>query len=552
MYHIALLILALALLAATILSWALPSPNNSAHKGYIVHNKVIHSRLLPKTASHTFTYPTLFFLVSLRALEAHALDLGGGWLFGYGGLYWRTTGLRSSAYLAEEQYKSSIVEKLKQVLGRHGLDPADLEDAWMLTMPSYLGFEGVNPLTVYFCYEHGGEPLAVVLEIHNTFGEKHVHVLSVGPTKDRSLPKGFTHQWTFPREFHVSPFNDRSGYYCVSVNMPIAPTSSVTDTPPPVPRVRVLLHTCTGRLEDSVGPVKLAAFLTPSACSPLASGNLLWSLLLQPLALVSSMPRILYQAWLLHYRKGLRVYARPDPFPATDGWAEETRRGGGVGWQPETWVEAFARRRVEVFLQRRARETSISVTLLAGNPAVPRKEFKPETTIKEPRHLTISYLSSVFFTAIFAAPSFAHARLLCQSSRCCHVSSEGLFRELFANTGSGGGQPPRGSATASQRLRMLLLPKHLRYSRLELVVPKQHPIEAVRRGPLSCTATNFVLLIYIISEWIEAWLYRTIGAAFVAGQEPWKFWGRAFGTVGSGEGSSEENDSEYILGSVQR
>lgn len=42
-----------------------------------------------------------------------------------------------------------------------------LDDAWMLTMPSYCGFEGINPLTVYFCYSRtrGDKLYAVVLEV---------------------------------------------------------------------------------------------------------------------------------------------------------------------------------------------------------------------------------------------------------------------------------------------------------------------------------------------------------------------------------------------------
>ena len=40
-----------------------------------------------------------------------------------------------------------------------------LEDSWMLTMPSFLGFEGINPLTVHFCYRVGGVFWVVVLEV---------------------------------------------------------------------------------------------------------------------------------------------------------------------------------------------------------------------------------------------------------------------------------------------------------------------------------------------------------------------------------------------------
>jgi DUF1365 family protein len=42
---------------------------------------------------------------------------------------------------------------------------AGLEDAWMMTMPSLLGFKGINSLTVYFCYNAEGELFVTVLEV---------------------------------------------------------------------------------------------------------------------------------------------------------------------------------------------------------------------------------------------------------------------------------------------------------------------------------------------------------------------------------------------------
>lgn len=133
-------------------------------QGFVVNTKVTHSRLLPESAAHNFSYPTLFLLVSLRALEAGRLDLCRGWLFSYGGLYGRVTGLRASAYLQEDP-TNNVWQKLGKVLTDHGANADELGDAWMLTMPSYFGFEGINPLTVYFCYKTGGEPSVVVLEV---------------------------------------------------------------------------------------------------------------------------------------------------------------------------------------------------------------------------------------------------------------------------------------------------------------------------------------------------------------------------------------------------
>lgn len=135
---------------------------------YILENQVTHARLLPTPSAHAFSYPTLALLLSLDALEAHALDLGHGWLFGYGGTSWRVAGLRSAAYLLPDP-RRSIKEKLGEVLGQYGHDARRLGEVWLLTMPSYMGYEGINPLTVHYCYEKadgdGGALAWVVLEV---------------------------------------------------------------------------------------------------------------------------------------------------------------------------------------------------------------------------------------------------------------------------------------------------------------------------------------------------------------------------------------------------
>lgn len=134
-------------------------------QAYILQSQVTHARLLPHTSAHAFTYPTLSLLVSLNALEAHRLDLGHGWIFSYGGLWCRLAGLRSDPYLTCMGPPSmSIKDKLELFLSTHGYEKSTLEDAWIMTMPSFLGFEGINPLTVYFCYKPRGQFWLTVLE----------------------------------------------------------------------------------------------------------------------------------------------------------------------------------------------------------------------------------------------------------------------------------------------------------------------------------------------------------------------------------------------------
>ncbi|KAI5119353.1 hypothetical protein M0805_004030, partial [Coniferiporia weirii] len=374
--------------------------------GFILHNNVSHTRFLPASSAHAFTYPTLALLLPLKALETHALDLGNGWLFGYRDKptitpWAQVTGVRPEAYLLDQDtVGQSVREKLEKVLERFELDAHTLEDAWMLTMPRYLGIEGINPLTVFYCYKKGSDALwAVVLEVHNTFGERHVYVLPTGsPHEDKEVPAGFDHAWTFPRQFHVSPFNDRSGYYTCSVIAPPFPPSSAT--PPslpqslsPLPAVRIQLYTAHG--PDSPTPqLKLTATLRPTSSAPLTSYGLLAALAHQPLTLLLTFPRIAYEAARLHYRRRLDVYARPEPravAPALEDLFSEKRNavqrgaddalgvGGGVGWQSEGALDRYARRLTERFFDQRARELGLRITLVSTDPVYGRREFPHES-----------------------------------------------------------------------------------------------------------------------------------------------------------------------------
>jgi DUF1365 family protein len=134
------------------------------------------------------------------------LSLLNGFLFSYGGTYGRILGLRSASYLFDDGGKVlSIRTKLIKALDDFGVEKAEeqLDDAWILTMPSYCGFEGLNPLIIYFCYRRDDRRLWIVvlevriqrvstfeaspyitLQIHNTFGERHVHILEVGRNEE--------------------------------------------------------------------------------------------------------------------------------------------------------------------------------------------------------------------------------------------------------------------------------------------------------------------------------------------------------------------------------
>ncbi|KZT03298.1 uncharacterized protein LAESUDRAFT_704910 [Laetiporus sulphureus 93-53] len=509
------------------------NPSRHTGKAYILENTVSHCRLLPESSAHAFRYPTLSLLLSLNALEDHSLDLARGWLFGYGGIHGRLVGLRSSVYLAKDA--RSIRNKLLGTLAVHGFDCTLFSDAWMMTMPSLLGFEGINPLTVYFCYNMSEQLWLVVLEVHNTFGERHVYVLDIDKREGHNVSPGFQYQWTVPRQFHVSPFNDRFGFYVISVRPPPSSPSKCLHNhtaSSPLPVIHVSFHLADPLSPSTLGPLKQTATLQVKSSIPFNSKNLLCSLARRPFVLMLTFARILYHAWILHYVKRLDVYPRPEPMPAQQGWGGSGATcNGGVGWQSETLLEQYARKRVEAFLRRRVDETEIQVTLVAADPTVASRTFSPtpkkqSDSGSEGHTLTIWYSSPQFFTTLFLAPSLPLAVLLGYSTERLFVPSSGsLLAALFTADAL---LPPHRRSSLSQMLRMLVVPRRL-LKMPSAMVPREHPLDP---NGLLPTATNTlcvaILLLMTIQEYC---LYRLARARFVVGQEPEYRWHRALDVV---------------------
>ncbi|YAL83233.1 DUF1365 domain-containing protein [Dermacoccaceae bacterium W4C1] len=66
-----------------------------------------------------------------------------------------------------------------------------------------------NPLTLYWCQD-GEQTRYVIAEVHNTYGERHVYLLT---------PDGQGRTAT-DKQFYVSPFNDTTGQYRMSLPYP--------------------------------------------------------------------------------------------------------------------------------------------------------------------------------------------------------------------------------------------------------------------------------------------------------------------------------------------
>ena len=96
-------------------------------------------------------------------------------------------------------------------LRAEGEDPA----GWRLTLVTNLRSLGYvfNPASFYLCRDGDGDLRLVIVEVHNTFGERHLYTLRRRPGDAAGAP--FTA--AMDKAFFVSPFIDVDGRYSVFV-----------------------------------------------------------------------------------------------------------------------------------------------------------------------------------------------------------------------------------------------------------------------------------------------------------------------------------------------
>jgi DUF1365 family protein len=145
--------------------------------------------LSPK--QHELLYSVFYFLIDLDELEL--LDRSMRLLkVNRPGLY----SFRESDHILGKS--SSIRENILRYLRDHGINDK-VGRIRLLTLPRILGYV-FNPISIYFCDNPDGTPLASVAEVGNTFGEWKPYL--VPPVSDTAF------QVKVVKHFYVSPFSD--------------------------------------------------------------------------------------------------------------------------------------------------------------------------------------------------------------------------------------------------------------------------------------------------------------------------------------------------------
>lgn len=197
---------------------ALTSTSAEALIGF---GQVRHHRLRP--VSHRFAYPTYFLMLPMRRLRAAP----------HAALPRNRFGLISFHDRDHGDARADSLAWLDDLLLQ-----ADVTDAqgevWLHCYPRVLGHT-FKPVSFWYCHRQDGALAAVVVEVNNTFGERHCYLLH-GPQL------GYGREQAVAKAFHVSPFCSVSGRYRFRFLHRAAPKSTHQDSPSLVRTIACIDH----------------------------------------------------------------------------------------------------------------------------------------------------------------------------------------------------------------------------------------------------------------------------------------------------------------------
>ena len=218
--------------------------------------QVRHRRLRP--APNAFAYPTFFVLLPMRSLQRTTQDTP---------LPRNRRGALSFWDSDHGDGRPDALGWVDALLRSEGIMDADGE-AWLHCYPRVLGYV-FKPVSFWYCHRADGSLRAIVVEVNNTFGERHCYLLDA-PAFGRELAA--------TKVFHVSPFCAVEGRY--RFRFLVTPTRERT-----VVRIDY---------DDAAGPVLQTS--VSGALEPLTAASMRRALWRHPLMTFAVIARIHWQA----------------------------------------------------------------------------------------------------------------------------------------------------------------------------------------------------------------------------------------------------------------
>lgn len=160
---------------------------------HLFFGKVMHGRLFPKR--NNFTYGIYYLAIPLSRLGDLPIAHN---RFAPLSFYDRDHGACDG---------SDLEDWARAILSDYGITQAD-GDITLICMPRIFGYV-FNPVSFWLCHDKQGQLHAVLCEVHNTFGERHIYICA----HDDRRPLSASDVLTGEKVFHVSPMLEREGHY---------------------------------------------------------------------------------------------------------------------------------------------------------------------------------------------------------------------------------------------------------------------------------------------------------------------------------------------------
>lgn len=243
----------------------------------IYRGHVEHARLHPVV--HRFRNRVTFYELDLTELDKLSEALPD-----FKRNRFATLSFRDSDYLSPGP--EQVTDKLRPWITSLQMDPDEIR----VTLVTSLRWFGrvFNPVSFYLLRDRDEEIRAMIAEVNNTFGDRHVYPVHMERPDPGTLREG-----DHPKEFHVSPFNDMNGKYQFTLRQ------SGDD-----------LYIGVDLYRDGQ---KIIETWIEGEGRPLTQAQICYERRRHPLRAWLTMPRILWQALFLRFKHKLRVFRRPEP-----------------------------------------------------------------------------------------------------------------------------------------------------------------------------------------------------------------------------------------------
>ena len=241
--------------------------------------QVRHTRLRPQR--HAFAYPTFFLLLPMRGLAERAGALA--------------VNRRGAISFHDRDHgdgrgpeHGGALAWLEGLLRAEGIDDATGQ-IWLHCYPRVLGYT-FKPVSFWYCHRQDGSLRAILVEVNNTFGERHCYLLDQQPRYGQEL--------TARKVFHVSPFCEVSGGY----RFRFLRTAGGADAPAGRTVVRI-------DYDDDLGPlIQTSVSGTLAPVTPSTLRRALWGYPAMTLAVIVRIHWHALQLWA----KRVRFHRKPE------------------------------------------------------------------------------------------------------------------------------------------------------------------------------------------------------------------------------------------------